>query len=306
MRHPWHGVFPAVTTNMTERGAIDYAAFDHNLRVQLEAAVHGIVVLGTLGENPVLSADEKSAIIERAASVIDGRVPLLATVAETTTAGACRFAEQAARAGADGLMVLPGMQYVSDERETLTHFRAVADATELPIMIYNNPVSYRVDLTPAMLAELAEHPRLIAVKESSDDVRRITELICLLGDRYALFTGVDNLALESLAAGAVGWVAGLVCAFPRETVRLYDLITAGELEEARALYRWFRPLLDLDVSNKLVQNIKLVEQLVGLGSEHVRPPRLPLIGDERAHVLAVVERACETNRWFPEPVAVTV
>ncbi|MDJ0835288.1 MAG: dihydrodipicolinate synthase family protein [Acidobacteriota bacterium] len=287
----WHGVFPAVTTKFTATLDIDRDLMARHIQAQLEAGVNGIIVLGTLGENPVLSFDEKLAVVEHAAAVIDGRVPLVATVAETTTAGACRFAQEAASRGADGFMVLPGMLYVSDRRETIAHFRAVADATERPIMIYNNPVSYKVDVTPDMFEELADEPKFQAIKESSDNVRRITDIINRTGDRYRIFTGVDDLALESLMLGAVGWVAGLVCAFPRETVRIYDLAKEGRYEEARALYRWFMPLLHLDVSTKLVQNIKLAEAMVGLGSEYVRPPRLPLVGEERDRVVAVIQDA---------------
>lgn len=287
----WRGVFPAVTTKFDADLKLDHGAMANHIEAQLDAGVHGVIVLGTLGENAVLSFEEKLAVVRTAAQTCAGRVPLVATVAENTTELACRFAREATEAGADGLMVLPAMLYHSDERETLTHFRTVARATPAPIMIYNNPPAYRVDVTPEMFAELADEPTIQAVKESSDDVRRITDLINATGDRYQIFTGVDNLALESLLLGAVGWVAGLVCAFPKETVAIYEAAQAGRLDEARALYRWFMPLLHLDVSTKLVQNIKLAEAMVGLGTEHVRAPRLPLAGDERAAVTAVIEKA---------------
>jgi dihydrodipicolinate synthase/N-acetylneuraminate lyase len=196
-------------------------------------------------------------------------------------------------------MVLPGMQYVSDRRETLQHFRTVAKASPKPIMLYNNPVAYRVDLTPAMIAELADEPKFVAIKESSDDVRRIGDIRNLVGDRFQIFTGVDDLALESLVLGAVGWVAGLVCAFPRETVALYNLLKAGHLDEALAIYRWFIPLLHLDVSVKFVQNIKLVETLVGSGTEYVRAPRLTLVGEERSRVETIVREALKHRPILP-------
>ena len=219
------------------------------------------------------------------------RLPVLATVAETTTSGAVRFAEAAARRGWTGLMVLPGMQYVSDRREAVTHLRAVAEAVDLPIMAYCNPVAYRTDIDIPALEELADTKNIVAIKESSDDVRRVTDIRARFGDRFLIFAGVDNLALESFCLGADGWVAGLVNAFPAETVAVYQLAKAGRLEEARDIYRWFAPLLRLDVSTKLVQNIKLVERLVGVGNEAVRPPRLALAGDERKRVEEILRVA---------------
>lgn len=287
----WAGVFPAVTTKFNDDLSLDHDAMSRHFEAQLEAGVHGIVVTGTLGENASLTAEEKLEILTTAVSVSAGRVPVLAGVAETTTSTACRVVERAARAGADGFMVLPGMLYASDRRETIRHFRTVASASDRPIMIYNNPVSYKVDVTPEMFEELADEPAFVAIKESSDDVRRITDIINRVGDRYQIFTGVDDLAFESLLLGAVGWVAGLVVAFPAETVAIYDLLRAGRVEEARAIYRWFMPLLHLDVSTKLVQNIKLAEVLASGGSEYVRPPRLPLDGEERERVVDVIQRA---------------
>lgn len=291
----WAGVFPAITTKFKADHSLDLEATEEHLEAQLDAGVHGLVMLGTLGENASLRADEKQEVVKTAVSVSDGRVPVLAGVAETTTAAACTFVERATTNGADGFMALPGMLYSSDRRETMRHFRSIADASERPIMIYNNPVAYGVDVTPDLFAELADEEKFVAIKESSDDVRRITDIHNLTGDRYRIFTGVDDLALESLVLGAVGWVAGLVNAFPEETVALYRLARAGQLEEARTLYRWFAPLLHLDVSTKLVQNIKLAETMVGLGTEPVRPPRLPLAGDERARVKKIVADALETR-----------
>jgi len=291
----WAGVFPAVTTPFTSSQDLDLAALERHLQAQIQAGVHGLVVLGSLGENGTLAPDEKLEVVRTAVRVSDGRVPVLSAVAETTTRGACTFAGSAENAGVDGLMVLPPMQYVSDRRETLQHFRGVARATGLPIMIYNNPVAYRVDVTPEMFAELADEPKFVALKESSDDVRRITQIIRLTGTRYRVFVGVDDLAMESLLMGAVGWVAGLVCAFPRETVVVFDLLRSGKLEEARRLYRWFSPLLKLDTDVKFVQYIKMAEAMTGLGSEQVRAPRLPLEGEERERVRTIIASALETR-----------
>lgn len=303
MTTPWHGIFPAVTTPFTDDFRLDEAAFAEQLEGQLEAGVHGLVVAGSLGESSTLAPEEKLALVRQAAAVSAGHVPVLCGVAERSTDAACRFAEAAATAGADGFMVLPPLLYASDARETSHYLRAVARAGGQPVMVYNNPISYHVDVTPGVLEDLADEPLFVAVKESSGDVRRVTELLGRLGDRYAVFTGVDNLALESLAAGAAGWVAGLVCAFPHETVALYELVRAGRLAEAQALYQWFRPLLDLDVSPQLVQNIKLTMALVGRGSEAVRPPRLALEGATRAHVEAVVARALATRPAPATPLA---
>lgn len=289
MNVDWSGVFPALTTKFKEDHSLDFDALEKHLKAQIDAGVHGFVMLGTLGENASLSTEEKHDVVKAALSVSDGRVPVLAGVAETTTAAACDFVERGASYGADGFMLLPGMLYHSDRRETLRHFRTVAEVSERPIMIYNNPVAYDVDTTPEMFAELAEEETIAAIKESSDDVRRITDIYNQTGDRYQLFCGVDDLALESILMGAEGWVAGLVNAFPEETVAIYELARAGRVEEARAIYRWFAPLLHLDVSTKLVQNIKLAEAIVGIGTEPVRPPRLPLTGKERTRVKEVIE-----------------
>lgn len=285
----WQGVFPAITTKFSADGSLDFQAFATHLHFLLDHGVDGLITLGTLGEHSVLHQDEKIDIVRAAVAEADGRLPVLACVAETTTAAACRFVQRAQEAGADGLMVLPPMLYQSDARETETYLRTVADACDLPIMLYNNPVAYGVDITPAMFAKLADVPQFVAIKESSDDVRRVTDLRNAVGDRYQIFCGVDNLALESLAVGADGWVAGLVTAFPRETVAIYQAAQQGEWDKARTLYQWFMPLLHLDVSTKLVQNIKLAETLVGIGNENVRAPRLPLAGAEREKVLAIIE-----------------
>lgn len=284
----WRGVFPAATTQFQAGELLDVGATVEHLGRLVEAGVHGLVLLGTLGENGSLEPAEKRQVLKAAVGHLGGRVPVLAGVAENTTRLACRFAEDAERIGVDGLMVLPAMLYKADRREVQAHFRAVARATRLPVMVYNNPVSYHVDISPEMLAELADEPSLVAVKESSDNVRRITDIRNACGDRYALFTGVDDLALESLLMGADGWVAGLVNAFPEESLRLWDLASEGRWDEALVLYRWFSPMLHLDTHVKLVQYIKLAAQERGFGTETTRAPRLRIEGHEREKVLETI------------------
>jgi 4-hydroxy-tetrahydrodipicolinate synthase len=287
----WHGVFPAATTEFKSDESLDLPATAKHVDAMIKAGVHGMIVLGTVGENCSLDYREKLDVIRAVREVIGGRVPLLTGVAECTTATACRFAVDAQKAGADGLMVLPAMVYKADGREAMTHFRSVARATDLPIMIYNNPVSYSVDITPSMFAELADEKRFVAIKESSENVRRITDLRNVCGDRYLLFAGVDDLALESAMLGATGWVSGLVNAFPAENRLLWDLAMAGKYAEAVKIYRWYTPLLHLDTHPKLVQYIKLANAECGLGSETVRAPRLPLEGREREDVLKIIRDA---------------
>ncbi len=244
----WTGVLPAVTTKFTADDKLDIAEMERCFQLQLDAGVHGLIVCGSLGEASTLEPDEKIEVLKTAVRVAGGKVPVLLTVSQGSTLASCKLSEAGARAGADGFMVLPGLPYKSEPHETAAHFRTVTKAGGLPVMIYNNPPAYGVDITPAMLAELGDEPLFTAIKESSDDVRRISEIKSLCGDRFAVLTGVDNLALESLAMGADGWVAGLVVAYPRETVAIYELAKAGRMAEAIAIYRWFRPLLDLDVS----------------------------------------------------------
>ena len=295
MSSVWQGVYPAVTTQFHDDQSVDIEGTVDHCEALIDAGCHGIVMLGTLGEGTSLNRAEKLALLEGVHSTCGDRVPVLACVAEYTTAEACGMAEAAAELGLDGLMVLPAMVYKSDSRETLAHFRAVARATNLPVMVYNNPVSYGVDITPEMFGELADEDTLVAIKESSDDVRRVTDIINVVGDRFTIFCGVDDLALEAILMGAEGWVAGLVNAFPAETVRIWDLARAGRLEEAREIYRWFAPMLHLDVDVKLVQYIKLAVQEVGLGRETVRAPRLEIQGSERERVLEII-RAGIANR----------
>ncbi|MGO9010981.1 MAG: dihydrodipicolinate synthase family protein [Bryobacteraceae bacterium] len=291
----WKGVFPAITTQFHTDESLDLAATAKHLETMIAAGIHGVVFLGTVGENTALEYAEKLAVLREMKQAVRGRIPLLTGVAEYTTRLACRFASDAEKIGVDGLMVLPAMVYRSDARETVTHFRSVARVTGLPILAYNNPVSYGVDITPEMFAELAGEPNLVAIKESSENVRRITDLVNLLGGRYILFGGVDDLILESILLGAQGWISGLVNAFPQESRLLWDLASRGEWEKARAVYRWYTPLLHLDTKIKLVQYIKLAMQEMGLGSETVRAPRLPVVGQEREEILAIVRRAIATR-----------
>lgn len=287
----WSGVFPATTTQFDKNESLNLPATQQVIDSLIADGVHGIICLGTVGENCSLSDDEKRLVMAAAKEVVGGRVPLLAGVAECTTRKASAFAEAAERIGVDGLMVLPGMVYKSAPRETLQHFRSVAASTALPIMIYNNPVSYSVDVTVPMFAQLADVPNIVAIKESSNDTRRLVDLRNAYGDRFTLFAGVDDIALESLCLGADGWVSGLTNAFPRESIALYEFAKAGRYTEALAIYRWFMPLLHLDARTTLVQCIKLVEHLLARGSEHVRSPRLVLAGEERREIERLVAEA---------------
>lgn len=291
----WAGVFPAVTTQFASDEAIDFEASQAHVRMLVEAGVDGLVMLGTLGEATTMEPEEKRDLVRATLETVGGRVPVLAGVAEFSTRAACRFAEDMQGLGCSGLMVLPAMVYRSDAGESLAHFRAVARASDLPVMVYNNPVTYGVDVTPGMFAELADEETVIAIKESSDDPRRITDLINAVGERYTLFCGVDDLALESGMLGATGWVAGLVNAFPEESVRLWRLIRDERWAEARALYRWFTPLLHLDVDTKLVQYIKLAQAICGHGTETVRAPRRKLEGAERERVAAIVRAGLDAR-----------
>ena len=288
MKSYWKGVFPAITTQMKRDGALDLDATARHVQVLLDSGVAGIIFLGSLGENQAMTAIEKRQFIGTMVKVVNGRVPVLSGVAESSTAEACRYVRDIERLGADGCMLMPAMLYKGDAREILTHFRTTAQATGLPIMIYNNPISYANDITPQLFAELAGQKNFVALKESSGDTRRITDIRNLLGNRYSIFTGVDDLLLESAALGIDGWVAGSGIAFPKENQRLWELTRRGEWDKARALYRWFTPLLHLDVHTKFVQYIKLAVQEAGLGSEWVRPPRLPLTGTERQQILRII------------------
>jgi dihydrodipicolinate synthase/N-acetylneuraminate lyase len=287
----WRGVFPAVTTQFRADGALDLASTQRGVEEQIRAGVHGLIMLGTVGENCSLDPQEKRQILAATKEVAARKVPVLSGVAEYTTAQAAAFARECEKIGIDGLMVLPGMVYKADEREALAHFRAVAAASGLPIMIYNNPPAYNVDVTPEGFKELASERRVVAIKESSENLRRLTDIVNLTADRYALFCGVDDLVLESVLLGAVGWVSGLVNVFPKESVRLWELAAKGDWERARAIYRWFMPTLHLDTSPKLVQMIKLGQKIVGNGSAVTRAPRLALEGEELKRVTRFYEEA---------------
>ena len=287
----WQGVYPAVTTKFKADMSLDLDAMAEHLEFQLDAGVHGVIILGSLGENPTLDMDEKLQLTEFFIKKVNGRVPLLACIAESDTRQACYYAKRAEAMGIDGFMLLPPMRYPSDQRETMAYLEEVAAASAVPIMLYNNPVAYGTDLTPADFKALATNPKFVAIKESSANTRRVQEIRRRTGDRYAIFCGVDDLAYECFSLCAIGWVAGLVVAFPRETVRLYDLMCAGEWAGARKLYEWFLPLLSLDIGPKFVQQIKLVEELMGVGSATVRSPRLALSEPEASRVRKILEQA---------------
>ncbi|MBI2947915.1 MAG: dihydrodipicolinate synthase family protein [Verrucomicrobia bacterium] len=289
MKPHWQGVFPAVTTQLKKDGSLDLHGTARHVEALLHSGVTGVIMLGSLGENQSLDPDEKRRVIEATVKAVDGRVPVLSGVAETSAVAACRYVRDCEKLGADGFMLMPSMVYKSpDPRETLVYFRAVAKATGLPIMIYNNPISYGNDITPEMFAALADQKNFVALKESSGNTRRITDLHNTVGDRYAIFTGVDDLALECAIIGIDGWVAGVGLAFPRENQSFWELTRRGEWGKAREIYRWFTPLLHLDTHPKFVQYIKLAVQECGLGSEWVRAPRLPLVGEERKQILKII------------------
>ncbi|HJO69401.1 MAG TPA: dihydrodipicolinate synthase family protein [Rhodospirillales bacterium] len=291
----WTGVYPAVTTILNDDESVDLDGTARHVDFLIDSGVHGVIMLGSVGENMSLDAGEKRAVLKRTVASVQGRVPVLSGVAESSTAVACRFAADAEAIGVDGLMVLPPMVYKTDEGETIHHYRKVASNTGLPIMCYNNPVSYGVDITPEMFAALADVANLTTIKESSENTRRLIDITNVCGDRYTLFCGVDDLIVESVALGVKGWVAGFVNALPHEAVRLWDLATQGRWDEARALYAWFAPLMHLAEAGKLVQHIKLAQSIVGVGPETTRAPRLRLEGDERARVTAIIRAALDAR-----------
>ena len=291
----WTGIFPAITTKFQADESIDAEGTARHIDFQIRNGIHGLVTCGSLGEASTLSLEEKLTVAEIALEAADGRIPVLANVSETRTTEALRYIERANALGVAGFMVMPSVIYVADAREAMANVRAMAQAAQQPLMVYNNPVAYRVDLKPEHMLELADCEWIVAIKESTDNVRRITDLRNLLGTRYQIFCGVDDLAYEALALGADGLLAGVGCAFPRETVALYDLMKESRFAEALALYQWMTPMLHLDVSTKLVQNLKLIDVLAGVGSEHMRKPRLPLVGEERAFVEAVVRKALDAR-----------
>lgn len=284
----WTGVFPALTTKFTSDDKLDFPLFEKNLRAQLDAGVEGVILGGTLGEASVLSNEEKFALVKFTVEKVAGKVPVVMNIAEGSTREAVALAREAEKCGAKGLMMLPPMRYKSDHRETVAYFKAVAEISSLPIMIYNNPIDYKIEVTLDMFGELADNKNIQAVKESTRDVSNVTRMINRFGDRFKILCGVDTIAMEELMLGADGWVAGLVCAFPKETVAVYKLTKADKIAEALKIYRWFLPLLELDIHPKLVQYIKLAEQEAGIGSENVRAPRLILAGEERERILKII------------------
>jgi len=299
----WTGVFPAATTQFKPDLSVDHDASQRVLDNLVRDGVHGLVVLGTCGENNSLEPDEKRSLLKAAVEVVAGRAPIIVGCSELTTPRAAAFARDAEAIGADALMALPAMVYVPTEAELEAHFRTVARASGLPIMLYNNPPAYRVSIGLEVLSRLADEPTIVAVKESAPDTRRFTDLSRAFGERFVLMAGLDDVALEGLLLGAKGWVSGLTSAFPRESVALVEAVEAGDLETARRIYRWFMPLLHLDAEHDLVQSIKLAEEMMGRGSERVRMPRLPLAGARRAQVVAMVEEAAASRPALAKPQA---
>ncbi|MDO6430638.1 dihydrodipicolinate synthase family protein [Flavitalea sp. BT771] len=301
----WKGVFPALTTKFTAKDELDLPLFEKNLRLQIASGVDGVILGGSLGEASVLTYAEKERLVKFAIEKVEGAVPIVLNIAESATRDALQLAADAKNWGAEGLMMLPPMRYAADDRETVTYFKTVADSTDLPIMIYNNPVDYKTLVTLDMWEELLECSNIQAVKESTRDVTNVTRMINRFGGRLKILCGVDTLAMEEMLLGADGWVAGLVCAFPAETVAIYRLVKAGRIEEALAIYRWFMPVLELDIVPKLVQYIKLAEVQTGIGSEYVRAPRLTLVGKERERVLSIIGECVATRPALPDYLSIS-
>jgi 4-hydroxy-tetrahydrodipicolinate synthase len=299
MKIKWDGVMPAVTTKFTAEGQLDLVMFEKNIKAQIEAGVNGIILGGTLGEASTLTKEEKEILINNTLRIVEGKIPVIVNIAEQTTSEAITLAKRAEELGVNGLMLLPPMRYKATDHETVVYFKEIAQSTSLPIMIYNNPVDYKIEVTLDMFEELLKLDNIQAVKESTRDISNVTRIRNRFGDRLKVLCGVDTLALESLVAGADGWVAGLVVAYPAETVAIYELVKAGKVDEALAIYRWFMPLLELDISPQLVQNIKLAEVATGLGTENVRAPRLPLQGKERERVLSIIDSAMKNRPVLP-------
>lgn len=299
MKVNWKGVYPAVTTKFTDSDELDLLAFEKNILAQVDAGVDGIILGGTLGEASTLLDHEKRTLIRETVRIVENKIPVIINIAEQSTKAAIQTATQAAEDGASGLMILPPMRYKADDIETVEYYKQTANSTDLPIIVYNNPVDYGIEITLDMFEELAACKNIQAVKESTRDISNITRMINRFGNRFKILSGVDTLALESLLMGADGWVAGLVCAFPRETVAIFKLAKAGKIQEAIDIYRWFLPLLELDINSKLVQNIKLAEVATGIGTENVRAPRLPLAGEERQKVLQIIQDGLANRPSLP-------
>ena len=291
----WTGVFPAVPTQFKDDFSLDLAATRSHVEALMDDGIHGLIMLGTIGENCSLSLDEKVDVLKMTVEAARGKIPVLNGVAEFTTQAACETSQAAEAAGVDGLMVMPAMVYNADGRETIHHFRTVAASTRLPIMCYNNPPVYKVDITPEMFQQMADVENLVCIKEASGDVRRVTDLFNALGDRYLIFCGLDDVALESIMLGCTGWVSGLVDAFPRENRLMWDAATSGDLARALEIYRWYMPMLHFDSHPKLVQYIKLTCAQLGYGTETVRAPRMTLVGEERQRILQIVRDSVATR-----------
>jgi 4-hydroxy-tetrahydrodipicolinate synthase len=297
---PWNGVYPAVTTKFTKDGRLDLEAFIKSISHQIEAGIDGIIIGGSLGESSTITHDERIVMLSAVLDTFKNKVPVLINIAEGSTVRAIELAQRAESSGADGLMVLPPMMYKPTDTEVVEFFRDIASSTALPILVYNNPVDYKIEVTPGMFDALLKHDNIQAVKESTRDLANVTRLINSFGDRLKVLTGVDTIAIEALIMGAHGWVAGLVNAFPAETVAIYQLVKAGRIEEARAIHRWFLPLLELDINPQLVQNIKLAESMTGLGTEYVRTPRKMLQGEERERVRQIISRSMANRPQLPK------
>lgn len=300
MNVTWKGVYPAITTKFTDKDELDIPLFEKNLKFQLECGIDGLILGGTLGEATALTDDEKKTLLASSLATVGHQIPIIMNIAEQTTKEAIRQAQLAEANGASGIMLLPPMRYKATDAETVAYFKAVANATSLPMMIYNNPVDYKILVSLDMFEELKECPNIQAVKESTRDLTNITRMKNRFGDRFKIMGGVDTLALEALLMGADGLVAGLVCAFPAETVAIYRLAKAGRIAEALEIYRWFMPLSELDIDPQLVQNIKLAEVYTHIGSENVRLPRMPLSGKRRAEVIQIIEDSLKTRPVLPD------
>ncbi|MBE9465431.1 dihydrodipicolinate synthase family protein [Dyadobacter subterraneus] len=296
----WQGIFPALVTPFNADDTIDFDLFEKNLSAQVEAGITGVIVAGSLGEASTLTTEEKFELVKYAKKSLPAGMPVVLCIAEQSTFVAVSIAKQAEAIGADGLMVLPPMRYKADDHETVVYFSTIAQNTALPLMIYNNPVDYKIEVTLDMFEQLSAYPNIQAIKESTRDVSNVTRIFNRFGDRFKVFCGVDTLIMEEVMLGADGVVGGLVDAFPKETVAIFNLVKAGQYKEALAVYRWYLPLLELDIHPKLVQNIKLAATLAGIGSEFVRAPRLVLDGAEREKVLAIINKAIETQPVLPE------
>jgi len=296
----WEGVFPAMLTPFTADDKLDFAMFEKNVNAQVEAGIEGVILAGSLGEGSTLDSEEKNQLLVYAIEILKGKIPAVLTIAEQTTKVAVKLAQDAEKNGANGLMILPPMRYKADDRETVEYFKTIAANTALPIMVYNNPVDYKIEVTLDMFEQLAKHPTIEAVKDSTRDVTNITRMRNRFGDRYKLFCGVDTLVMEELMLGADGIVGGLVDAFPKETVAIYKLVKAGGYKEALDIYRWFLPVLELDIHPKLVQYIKLAATQTGICTEYVRAPRLAIEGAEREKVLATINKAIATRPTLPD------